>query len=311
MADSGDAQNLCQEDLLQAHRKERKDLQARIQNLKHSIPKGDKKRKREVAAEVARLEAELDEKHQKELGDLSARVGTSAVIENGTDEVDNIATTLEDTGLCENGLDNSQKSNKVTRAGKRREKKKQKEQTRQQQITEQEYENQFLPRATETRKMKEVLAAQGLAITEIPSDGNCMYKAVEHQLSLQEIEKPMAALRQEVADYMRQHVDEFLPFLTSKKTGDMMDAEEFEEYCEELATTPVWGGQVELRALSHVCKAPVIVVQATGPSIEIGMEYTSKPILLSYHRHMYDMGEHYNSLIPATEEKVDEFSECA
>lgn len=39
---------------------------AKIQALKRSVPKGDKKKKKEIAAEIALLEAKLDEKHDKE-----------------------------------------------------------------------------------------------------------------------------------------------------------------------------------------------------------------------------------------------------
>ena len=40
---------------------------AKIQALKKSIPKGDKKKKKEVGTEVAQLELELEERHKKEL----------------------------------------------------------------------------------------------------------------------------------------------------------------------------------------------------------------------------------------------------
>lgn len=62
----------------------------------------------------------------------------------------------------------------------------------------------------------------------------------------------------------------------------------------------------QLKALSHACKVPITVIQATGPSIEIGLEYDCKPVLLSYHRCMYEMGEHYNSLVPKDDSDVDE-----
>ena len=38
--------------------------------MKRSIPKGDKKKKREVTLEIAKLEEELNEKHKKELESL-------------------------------------------------------------------------------------------------------------------------------------------------------------------------------------------------------------------------------------------------
>jgi len=46
---------------------------AKIQSLKHSVPKGDKKKKKEVALEIAKLEEELTNRQKQEL----------AVLENG------------------------------------------------------------------------------------------------------------------------------------------------------------------------------------------------------------------------------------
>ena len=43
---------------------------AQIQKLKHSITKGDKKKKKEVTEQIARLEAELDARHEQELKEL-------------------------------------------------------------------------------------------------------------------------------------------------------------------------------------------------------------------------------------------------
>ena len=39
---------------------------AKIQALKRSVPKGDKRKKKEIAAEIALLEAKLEEKHDNE-----------------------------------------------------------------------------------------------------------------------------------------------------------------------------------------------------------------------------------------------------
>ncbi|XP_065292880.1 deubiquitinase OTUD6B-like isoform X2 [Dermacentor albipictus] len=273
MAESGQVR-LSHDELLQAHRKERKELQAKIQSLKHSVPKGDKKRKKDVAAEVAVLEAELEEKHKKDLEEFVAL--QSDGVANGEPEVDGVTDELDAVSLHEHIV----KQSKASKAEKRREKKRQKEVRREKEIAEQEVENQFLPRAVEERELRVILGKLGLAIYEIPSDGNCMYKAMEHQLGLFGVMKSMSELRQETANYMLSHTEEFLPFLTSRKNGDMMTAEEYEDYCLEVSSTTAWGGQVELKALSHACKVPITIVQATGPSIEIGTEYNAKPIFL-------------------------------
>lgn len=40
---------------------------AKIQSLKHTVPKGDKKKKKEITLEIAKLEEELTNRHKKEL----------------------------------------------------------------------------------------------------------------------------------------------------------------------------------------------------------------------------------------------------
>ena len=47
-------------------------VEGQIQKLKHSVSKGDKKKKKEVTAQCAILEAELDEKHEKELEEIKS-----------------------------------------------------------------------------------------------------------------------------------------------------------------------------------------------------------------------------------------------
>ena len=49
-------------------------LQAKIQSLKKTATKGDKKKKKEVTEEIAKLEASLDEKHQREILELNTEV---------------------------------------------------------------------------------------------------------------------------------------------------------------------------------------------------------------------------------------------
>ena len=56
-------------------------FQAKIQSLKKTASKGDKKKKKEVTEEIAKLEAEMNERHDKELADLKNQ--TPKVTESG------------------------------------------------------------------------------------------------------------------------------------------------------------------------------------------------------------------------------------
>ncbi|KAJ1932304.1 nuclear protein localization protein 4, partial [Linderina macrospora] len=81
------------EELETRHRKETKDLTSKVMSLKKSIPKGDKRKKKEVTAEIAVLEAELAERHTAELSELRQTLA------NGTPTPDDLATTLAETAI--------------------------------------------------------------------------------------------------------------------------------------------------------------------------------------------------------------------
>jgi hypothetical protein len=71
MSDDEEATSMdSMETMLARHRKERKELQAKIQAMKKVVSKGDKRKKKEFAEESAKMEADLDSKHQKELAEL-------------------------------------------------------------------------------------------------------------------------------------------------------------------------------------------------------------------------------------------------
>ncbi|XP_023236875.1 OTU domain-containing protein 6B-like [Centruroides sculpturatus] len=177
------------------------------------------------------------------------------------------------------------------------ERKANKEKEREQLIAQQEKENLTGARNVEAEKLKKLLTEKQLAIFEVPSDGNCLYKAVEHQLSLQNITTTVEQLRKLTSEYMLSHADDFLPFLTNRNTDDIMTMDEFQHYCDDIVYTSTWGGQVELSALSHIYKVPIEIIQADGPQLVIGEEYEKSPLVLCYHRHIYGLGEHYNSTI--------------
>ncbi|XP_078123246.1 deubiquitinase OTUD6B isoform X2 [Sander vitreus] len=246
-----------EEQLAKKHRKEKKDMQAKIQSMKNAIPKNDKKRRKQMTEEISKIEADLSQKHEEELRQLKSTNDT------------------EDKKAAE-------------------------EKERESRIAEAEVQNLQGVRHQEGLKLAQKLAQQQLQIKEISSDGHCMYRAIEDQLAQRS--KPglilgVKELRSRTAEYMRGHADDFLPFLTNPNTGDMYTADEFEKYCSDAEHTAAWGGQLELRALTQVLQLPMAVIQADSPTIKIGEEFDSEPIItLVYMRHAYGLGEHYNSV---------------
>merc|ERR1711863_11807 len=108
-----------EEALLKRQRKERKDLQGKIQGIKKTASKGDKKKKKDVVDEIAKLETELNAKHEKELEEFkknSASISlTQTPVENDS-EVEKIIDQIEEV------VDLKDNNKKVSKAQKRRDK---------------------------------------------------------------------------------------------------------------------------------------------------------------------------------------------
>ncbi|KAE8282033.1 OTU domain-containing protein 6B [Larimichthys crocea] len=279
----------AEEQLAKQHRKEKKDMQAKIQSMKNAVPKNDKKKRKQMTEEIAKLEADLSQRHEEEIRQLKSETDTKV------EEVVNGVETMK----MEDGEQEEVKQPRVTKAQKRRDKKAAQEKERESRIAEAEVQNLQGVRHQEGLMLAQKLTQQQLQIKEISSDGHCMYRAVEDQLaqrSKPELVMSVKELRSRTAEHMRGHADDFLPFLTNPNTGDMYTTDEFEKYCSDVEHTAAWGGQLELRALTQVLHLPIDVIQADSPAIKIGEEFKSEPIILVYMRHAYGLGEHYNSV---------------
>jgi len=68
-----------QEKIIKRHRKEKRELQAKIQSIKKSFDKGDKKKKKEALEEIEKLEKNLCIKHAEELSFLSNASDVSSI----------------------------------------------------------------------------------------------------------------------------------------------------------------------------------------------------------------------------------------
>ncbi|KAK6324297.1 hypothetical protein J4Q44_G00066360 [Coregonus suidteri] len=282
----------AEEILAKQHRKEKKDLQAKIQSMKNAVPKNDKKRRKQLTEDITKLEAELNQKHNEELQQLDSSSGGG-----GEKKVEEVVNGVESLALeGEEELKVPKQGRGPSKAQKRRDKKAAAEKERESRIAEAEVENLSGLRHQEGLKLSQKLVERQLQIREISSDGHCMYRAVEDQLGQHGLGLTLKELRAQTAQHMRSHTDDFLPFLTNTNTGDMYTADEFEKYCSDVADTAAWGGQLELRALTQVLQLPIEVLQADSPAIMIGEEFDKSPITLIYMRHAYGLGEHYNSV---------------
>lgn len=284
-------ETLTEEELAQKHKRERKELQAQIQILKKSICKGDKKKKKEVIEEIARREEELEKQHQEELATWKlAHITVNDINEEAKEE------NHEE----QEQVDQQQEKpgQRVSKAQKRRDKKANAERERNQRIIEEEALNVYGKRHMEIQTINKILHERDLMIYEVPSDGHCLYNAVAHQLKLLG-EPPLGFhdLRLKTASYLRQNMNDYLPFISNPDSDELLSPEQYEKYCSDVADTSAWGGAIELQVLSHVLKCPIEVIQASGTPYVIGDEYgKQKKVTLTYHRHMYELGAHYNSV---------------
>ena len=75
-----------------------------------------------------------------------------------------------------------------------------------------------------------------------------LYNAIEHQLreTLGENTPGLYDLRQMTSEFLRENSVDFLPYLSHPDTGEMLTEQQFQEYCDQVANTPAWGGQIEV-----------------------------------------------------------------
>ncbi|CAK9185285.1 unnamed protein product, partial [Ilex paraguariensis] len=285
---------------------------AQLQNkevaLKKTAAKGSKAeqkaKKKQVEEEISQLSAKLKENHAEELASL----GYNSTKKEERGNLDSLVRAIA--GVSVTGQPDQSKPSKSV---KRREKRAQEEAAREQRIQE-EQSKITSDRMIESEKLERKLEPLGLTVNEIKPDGHCLYRAVEGQLALisgSTSPYTYQELREMVAAYMRKHASDFVPFFLSESMADGDSdgslAERFENYCREVESTAAWGGQLELGALTHCLKKHIIIFSGSFPDVEMGKEYKSdssrtgssnSSVMLSYHRHAFGLGEHYNSVVP-------------
>ncbi|GLT95810.1 hypothetical protein SLE2022_134720 [Rubroshorea leprosula] len=90
------------------------------------------------------------------------------------------------------------------------------------------------------------------------------------------------------------------------ESAENSPAERFENYYKEVESTAAWERQLELGALTHCLRKHIMIFSGSFPDVEMGKEYKAETgsdslkgsIMLSYHRHTFGLGEHYNSVVP-------------
>lgn len=321
------------DDILARHRKEVRDLTARITQKKKSA---SKKTRKGVNDECATLEQELKDKHAAELhaaagdasvngaeeeelkdGPVTANAHPSTAVSDVHDDDDSKlaiqaqrinleSADTNDTETLQPRKRNRQKERLARRAAEQ-------EAVAAQAAT----EAASLPdlRKKERDRLVTEFASRNLEEKPVAANGHCMFSAVADQLhtlglSLEpgqstngaktELQRDdYKAVRGAAASYMSRYPNDFEPFL-----DEPLDA-----YVQKIRDTAEWGGQLELTALAKTYNITINVLQGDGRVEKIqgdDINHEKHEAWLAYYRHGFGLGEHYNSLKPLNSKPVQE-----
>jgi len=292
-------------DLEERHEREIKELEM---NSTAMLKAAKKSNKAQIEAQVIQMHYDLRAKHRDEIEELENGNETNpidAVVEfDSRKKIDNTKNLESQAALEVEKKKEKAKSKQKKRAAKDAEKLKQ-------------YEEMKLNsgpslRDLEIDKINMKLKDDSMQIKTILSDGNCLYRAIADQLQLigqKEDEAPdWIHLRVLAANYIRNDPKEYAPFLGLSNSMNAEELIQFHDYCDRVESPSLaeWGGQLEIQALSKCLQRTILVVSADSPTLRMGLDdddgsdsiANKLPLRISYHKHFYALGAHYNSLVP-------------
>ncbi|KAL4881717.1 hypothetical protein BJY04DRAFT_188675 [Aspergillus karnatakaensis] len=288
------------EDLLSRHRKEQKDLQAKITQKKKAATK---KTRRGVNDECDRLQRDLTERQQTEIAELNGE--PTAETELPVDELEDL--TVNDNGVpltngdskdldgnTQDGTSPMTDSSSTSSApvpssgtkGKKPNRQKARlarraaEQAAQAQQAEEEASKQTNHRGNEKEAMDAVFKKLKLNEIDITPDGHCLFSAVATQLDelglgLQPdptriILQPATQSRVDCVgvpqhDGYRAVRAVTADFITAHRDDfEAFMEKDFVKYTKDIRDTAEWGGQLELQAIARAYGVDINVIQGDG-----------------------------------------------
>ncbi|VEU22665.1 DEKNAAC103619 [Brettanomyces naardenensis] len=287
------------EEVLARHKKEERDLVSRTTGMKKQA---NKRNRKQVMKHVRELEEELRQRHKSELEEVKGGESTEDSGEKVTPEMLLAQLELEEKSKEErqgggqevaSSASNSTPSHRRNRQRERIAKREAaiKEKQEQARIG---AENVADPRNIEVGNIEELCRVNQLVAYEITPDGHCLFASIADQLKRrQDIEMSVHELRSKAAEYIRSNPDTFTPFLFDESTMSLRD---IGEYTKELENTAMWGGDLEILALSKVFDSPISVMMSGRAALKINEEGQQPELKIVFYQHSYGLGEHYNSL---------------
>lgn len=323
------------EELQARHRKEQRDLQARITQKKKSATK---KTRKGVNDECATLERELKERQAQEVAALlsptghedgstaepqpsedntPAADGTAEIAAKDAESTD-LPSALQSLSVSSPASETPTNGAPVSGARKpNRQKARLARRAAEQEAAAQQAEAEAanLPdlRAQERKKMLALLQQHGLVEKEIRADGHCLYSAVADQMGAAGLGlRPRVGVTVIDGDAGEEKGEEdgapeykrtrraAAEFMRSNPDDFAPFLEEpLEGYLRKVRDTGEWGGHLELLALARAYGVKINVLHADGriDTIEPGTGVKEEKVIwLAYYKHGFGLGEHYNSL---------------
>mmetsp|Transcript_17440 Transcript_17440/g.26152 ORF Transcript_17440/g.26152 Transcript_17440/m.26152 type:complete len:296 (+) Transcript_17440:65-952(+) len=260
--------------------------------------------KRTVKAEHKEMEKKMQERHKEELAKHEKNSEKKSVeVDNSGEDVKKEDAKVQDVTSNMSNLSTSPAPKKLSKAQRRR-MRKQAKLEEQRKKAEEEAEKMTDYKAIESGRLSEKLKPQSLSIHEVPADGNCLFRACEHQISILDGKSNLSHsdLRERAATMLLENAQDYMPYLLTD-SGSLMTEEEYKKYCDKMSSTSAWGGQAEIAALSRLLDRQIVVHSAFSSDVVMGRKSNTKPLHISYHQHYYSLGAHYNSVVSLPENK--------
>ncbi|KAL0259755.1 OTU protein [Diplodia seriata] len=327
-------------DELQAkHRKELRDLQARVTQKKKAATK---KTRKGVNDECARLEQELKERQAREVAELTGNATTGdgddadpEAAEDGADNDNDLADAAAEKlsmsssqqpatdGTAAAPDDAAEQSQGPKRKGNRQKARLARRAAEQDAlVAEAAAEAQSMPdmRKAERTALVEQFEKRGLKEQVIRADGHCLYSAIADGMAAQDLDlKPRITpniIGQENGEAEGNKKESYRTVRKAAADWIASHPDDFVPFMEEPLDSYVikvrdsgeWGGHMELLALARTYGVNIKVLHSDGrvDTIEPGAESQTpadgeeKELWLAYYKHGFGLGEHYNSLRKGT-----------
>lgn len=285
--------------ILARHKKETKELTGRITGMKKQANKNTRKA---VMKQIKDLEDEMKDRHHNELKQLRGEA-----VETGEEETEEVTPEMLLAQLELEQKDNDRDTKddikevpaeQIPKKKRNRQKeklaKREAEMKRIQEEARKEQDSQPDLRGMELDQINKLCEMKNLVQYDITPDGNCLYSSIADQLKIrQNIEVTVKELREKAGEFITANPDDFIPFLFDEET---MSLKNIDEYVDKLVNTVVWGGDLEILALSKVYDCPISVMMSGRSELRMNEEGSNTELKLVYYQHVFGLGEHYNSL---------------